>query len=121
LLYPQFKKTFIRKRLGGLYYYASELPGGRPDDLATLCALYAARAMNDAELLGGLVNSLDKIGGKKIEGEMLVFEKLPSPIWGMILFGKVNIGLEEFIAKKDWTKIASASRSTTRTGTESQP
>ena len=52
---------------------------------------------------------------------MLVFEKLPSPIWGMILFGKVNIGLEEFIAKKDWTKIASASRSTTRTGTESQP
>jgi len=121
LLYPQFKKTFIRKRLGGLYYYASELPGGRPDDLATLCALYAARAMNDAELLGGLVNSLDKIGGKKIEGEMLVFEKFPSPIWGMILFGKVNIGLEEFIAKKDWTKIASASRSTTRTGTESQP
>jgi hypothetical protein len=109
-LYPQFKKTFIRKRLGGRYCYASELPGGEADDLATLCALYAAKAMNDAELLGCLINSLDRIGGKKIEGDVLVFENLPSPIWGMILLGKVNIGLENFIDRKDWKTIASASR-----------
>ncbi|MFW9769727.1 MAG: hypothetical protein ACFFEM_12975 [Candidatus Thorarchaeota archaeon] len=110
LLYPRFKKTFIQERLGGRYCYASELPGGEADDLATLCALYAASAMNDAEMLGCLVNSLNEIGGKKIEGEMLVFEKLPSPVWGMILLGKVNMGLENLIDKRDWTKIASAPR-----------
>ncbi len=112
-LYPRFKEAFIRNKLGGLYWYASESPGGKPDDLATVCALFAARAMGDEELFGGLINSLDRVGEKKIDGETLVFENLPSPVWGMMLFGKVNIGLEKLIDKKDWTKTAAA---TTPTG-----
>ncbi|MBI5117227.1 hypothetical protein HZA56_12200, partial [Candidatus Poribacteria bacterium] len=108
-LYPQFKKTFIHKKLGGLYCYASESPGGgKPDDLGTICALYAAKAMEDKELFGGLMNSLDRAGGRKIEGDVLTFEKLPSPVWGMMLFGKVNPGLEKLIDVKDWTKATSA-------------
>ena len=110
-LYPQFKKTFIHSRLAGLYSYASELPGGGPDSLATVCALYAAKAMNDKELMGGLINSLDKAGGKKVEGQLIVFEKLPSPVWGMMLFGKVNMGLEKLIDNKDWTAAASVAHS----------
>lgn len=107
-LYPGFKETFIHERLGGLYRYASQAPNGKPDDLATVCALYAASAMEDEELLAGLINSLDRFGGKKIEGEELIFEKLPAPVWGMMLFGKVNIGLEKLIDRKDWTKVAKA-------------
>ncbi|MBI4831532.1 MAG: hypothetical protein HY801_08250 [Candidatus Lindowbacteria bacterium] len=108
-LYPQFKKTFIHEKLGGLYCYASEVPGsGKPDDLATVCALYAAKAMNDKELFGGLINSLDRVGAKKVDGNMLVFDKLPSPVSGMMLFGKVNPGLEKLIDQKDWAKEATA-------------
>lgn len=108
-LYPQFKKTFIHRKLGGLYCYASESPDGKPNDLATVCALFAAKAMGDEALFSGLINSLDRAGGKKVDGDALVFEKLPSPVWGMMLFGKVNIGLEKLIDEKDWAKVASAS------------
>jgi hypothetical protein len=103
-LYPQFKKTFIHEKLGGLYCYSSESPGGKPDDLATVCSLYAAKSMGDRELLGGLINSLDRIGGKQVQGDSLTFKELPSPVSGMILFGKVNIGLEKLIDQKDWSK-----------------
>lgn len=110
-LYPQFKKTFIHSKLGGLYCYASELPGGGPDNLATVCALYAAKAMKDEEVLSGLINSLDRAGEKKVKGGLLVFDKLPSPVWGMMLFGKVNMGLEKLVDNRDWTRVASAAHS----------
>jgi hypothetical protein len=100
-LYPAFKETFVHRKLGGLYAYASQAPGGKPDDLATVCALYAAGAMQDEDLFAGLINSLDRIGERKIEGDKLIFEELPSPVWGMILFGKVNMGLEKLIARPD--------------------
>lgn len=109
-LYPSFKKTFIHERLGGLYCYATERPGGPPDETATLFALFAASAMRDEKLLEGLINSVDKLGGKKVEGRMLVYENLPAPYSGAILFSKVNIGLDKLIDKKDWAKTALADK-----------
>ncbi len=110
-LYPSFKNAFIHEKLGGMYCYASERPGGEPSEMATLFALLAAGAMKDEKLFGGLINSLDKVGGKKIVGEQLVFENFPSPYSGGILFAKVNMGLGELIDKKDWTKTADTASS----------
>ena len=110
-LYPSFKEAFVRKKLGGLYCYATERPGGEPDDVATMFALFAASAMRDEELFAGLINSVEKLGGKKIQGQMLVYENLPSPYSGAILFSKVNIGLEKLIDKKDWAEVEDPTRS----------
>ena len=107
-IYPSFKETFIHSKLGGMYSYATERPGGAPDPLATSFALFAASAMKDEELFTGLLNSVDKLGGKKIDGEALIYEKMPAPHSGVILFGKVNIGLEKLIAKKERTQTVLA-------------
>lgn len=107
-MYPSYKEAFINHQLWGMYSYASERPGGGPGDLATSFALFAASAMKDEDLFTGLLNSVDKIGGKKIDGETLIFENLPAPHSGVILFGKVNIGLEKLIEKKERTQTARA-------------
>jgi hypothetical protein len=107
-----FKKTMIHEKLGGMYSYASERYGGGPGELATPFALFAASAMRDEELFAGLLNSIDKIGGKKIDGETLVYENLPGPHSGVILFGKVNMGLEKLIDTKDWASTARAEEKT---------
>ena len=67
---------------------------------------YAMRAF-----IEGYVNSVEKLGGKKIQGRMLVYENLPSPYSGAILFSKVNMGLEKLIDKKDWAEVEDPTRS----------
>lgn len=37
---------------------------------------------------------------------MLVYENLPAPYSGAILFLKVNVGLDKLIDKRDWAKMA---------------
>jgi hypothetical protein len=106
--YSSFKDTFINNKLWGMYSYASERPGGGPGDLATSFALFAASSMKDEELFTGLLNSVDKMGGKKIDGEALVYENLPPPYSGVILFGKVNIGLEKLIEKGERSQTVRA-------------
>ena len=59
----------------------------------------------------GYENSVEKLGGKKIQGRMLVYENLPSPYSGAILFSKVNMGLEKLIDKKDWAEVEDPTRS----------
>jgi len=43
---------------------------------------------------------------------MLVYENMPSPYSGAILFSKVNIGLDKLIDNKDWTQLARATEKT---------
>ena len=95
-LYPAYKQAFIQEQFG-FYAFASEKPGGKPDLMATVFALLAAKEMGDQPLFDKLMNAVEKQAPPTVDGNRVSYKGVDKAGLGLVFFGKINVGLARFL------------------------